>query len=182
MDIGGLAGRQEASSLSLSLTVVSRERDWSPGGLRSRSRGRAGETVATEHCLMPVGPGCPLTGRRHFWQLRTGADLATCTLPALSPSAREAISSALGARGAVLAALSARGAFTEGGGRAGPPSTSSSRTAVSMRSSRLCSLRSRALGARLLLFFSGTGGLEGFLTQEAHAGAGVGGRIPEPPP
>ena len=53
-----------------------------------------------------------------------------------------------------------------------------------MRNSRLCSLRSRALGGRLLLLFSGAGGLQGFMVPEtlAGAGAGGGGWIPEPPP
>ena len=80
-----------------------------------------------------------------------------------------------------------------GGGRAGPATLSlgarrrmgsTSNTLESMRNSRLCSLRSRALGGRLLLLLSGAGGLQGFMVPEtlAGAGAGGGGWIPEPPP
>ena len=37
VNMRGLTGREEASCLSLSLAVESRERDWSPGGLRRSS-------------------------------------------------------------------------------------------------------------------------------------------------
>ena len=48
-----------------------------------------------------------------------------------------------------------------------------------MRNSRLCSLRSKALGGRLLLLLSGAGGLQGFMVQETLAGAGA---VVAPPP
>ena len=156
-DIGGLTGRGEASCLSLFLAVKSRERDWSPEVSRRSSKwGRAGEAA---HRLRPVGPRCPLTGSLHLVQFRTG--LATCTSPTLSltcsPSARGAIRAG-GGRGEA------------GGGRARPPSTSN--TPESIRNSRLCSLRRKALGGRFLLLLSGAEEWQGFMVQEALADAG----------
>ena len=65
-DMAGLAGRGEPSCLSLSLTVQSREGDWSLQACRRCSWGGAGEAV---HLFRPVGPGCPRTGFWHFLQV-----------------------------------------------------------------------------------------------------------------
>ena len=137
--MAGLAGRGEPSCLSLSLTVQSREGDWSLQASRRCSWGRAGETV---HLFRPVGLGCPRTGFWHFLQVLTGAGVACCTCSFLSIGVREASSAPLSARRAVTVGV--------GGERAGPPSTSNTRGWI--RSSRLCSFRSKALGGSLLLF------------------------------